>query len=56
MRTALFAASVVMRVGSAIDASVFVEHAYEPGLPSERFSGQQCLDFLIGCFAESAAS
>ncbi|TWU03914.1 BLUF domain-containing protein [Neorhodopirellula pilleata] len=47
---------MALRSKSDILPHVFNKHHYEPGLPKERFSATQVLEFMMDCFAMSPVS
>lgn len=46
---------MALRQASQIDPGVLAAAGYEPGLPAESFSGDDVLNFVVACFAHSAA-
>lgn len=43
---------MALRAGAEIDPDVLREHRYEPGLPADRYDGEQIKSFMVSCFAE----
>ncbi|MCM2369916.1 BLUF domain-containing protein [Aporhodopirellula aestuarii] len=45
---------MALRSKPEIAVDVFIEHRYQPGLPSDQFSGEEIKAFMASCFFEPA--